>query len=99
MTVPQTIALPPARVLLLIALLLAGRSFLASHHYEHDLVQAETECDVCEFFHASKDDEASVVIADPHLAAPPLVPISVRGNRISLAHSAYRPRAPPHARG
>lgn len=98
MIVRQTAKLPLTKALLLIALLLAGRSFLATHHYEHDLAQLETGCDFCELFHASKDDALSISVADPHLVAPPSIPSTLRGNRVSLLHSAYRPRAPPFAR-
>lgn len=44
--------------LLLACLLVAGRSAIASHVYEHDLAQSADDCPVCEMGQFSKDDLA-----------------------------------------
>ena len=94
----QTVKPPLTRALLLIALLLAGRSFVATHHYEHDLTQLEAECDICELFHAPKDDMVSFAAGDLELAAHSSAPVIARSSRSSPPRWAYRPRAPPFSR-
>lgn len=94
--VTQTTAnLPLAKALLLIGLLLVGRAFLSTHHYDHDLANLETDCEYCEFFHVFKDDTVpgAEAVSAIESKAPNRHDDSRNNSFILL--TAYRSRAPP----
>ena len=83
-------------VLLLAGLLLAGRAALAAHTYEHDLGEAHTECAICEFGQAFKDELVSSVESSQITVLHEARRVSGDVAIITPRRNPYPARAPPH---
>jgi len=86
---------PLLGVLLLAGLLVAGRTALACHHYEHDAATPDTKCELCHLSQISKHGLAQIAAAHAPDTVGVAKPSAARPVAIVFPLTAYWSRAPP----